>query len=67
MSELNLASLQEALDGLCDKVTTLTQQNQQLRNELEGSENVRRLLVRKNKQLADQVKQVISELQTNAL
>jgi|GEM_PF-3067316 len=62
MADLNIASLQEAVNQLCDKVTTLSQDNQQLRNEIEGSENVRRLLVRKNKMLADQVKQIISEL-----
>jgi uncharacterized protein (TIGR02449 family) len=67
MAELNLASLQEALDQVCDKVTTLSQENKQLQNELQGSENVRRLLVRKNKQLAEQVKQIIHELKATSL
>lgn len=67
MSELNLAALQEAVNALCEKVTSLSMQNQQLKNELEGSENVRRLLVRKNKHLADQVKQIINELKQTSL
>jgi hypothetical protein len=62
MSELNLEKLQESIHTLCQTVKTLKQTNDALKTALEGSENVRRLLVLKNKNLADQVKQIIEDL-----
>ena len=66
MSELHLDSLQENIHQLCETIRALKQANQQLKNELEGSENVRRLLVRKNQHLADQVKNIINDLKATS-
>lgn len=59
---LQLDALQQSIDLLSERIKQLSKQNQTLQNKLEGSENVRRLLVRKNQHLSDQVRQIIKDL-----